>query len=416
MPPSRGEALGRHGLLGHDRCVTPSASTLWPSQPDAKWPHGCLIENAAIHPSEPWLAVACTNAEDETGAVLVFDAHRGSLRSSTPIDGFVGWSDRGLLRWHPDGVRLGTNVSTNGIGLIDRAQYVGAAFPDETRDSGVGYVWIGDEMLTETGARFVIQPGDWRFEFDELGIPRLEAIEWNASAKLVVGRVGTGVAAYDPIAERVAYEETLAAFGERGTPDWSPDGRWCARRCFAVHPASDEILFVRGDTGQPHGVRRPSSPRIDELAWAPDGSLAVSCYVHVIGSERTHRHVDLFREGELRTTIDLGARAIHASHSIADASGIAWSPTADGLALLLDGQRVQVLDAQRGKALLMFDAPAPPIPAGLPDYYTKGHRPDFGFPGDLMWVHGQRLVRIAPHFVSIWSIDGTKVAEFVVPG
>lgn len=33
-----------------------------------------------------------------------------------------------------------------------------------------------------------------------------------------------------------------------------------------------------------------------------------------------------------------------------------------------------------------------------------------------MWVHGQRLIRIAPHFVSVWSIDGTKVAEFVVPG
>ena len=86
------------------------------------------------------------------------------------------------------------------------------------------------------------------------------------------------------------------------------------------------------------------------------------------------------------------------------------------LALLLDGQRVQVLDAHRGTALLTFDAPAPPIPAGLPDHYTKGHRPDFGFPGDLLWLHGQRLVRIAPHFVSIWSIDGTKVAEFVVPG
>ena len=219
--------------------TTPGASDPWPSQPGAKWPRRCLVENAAVHPHEPWLAVACTNAEDEVGAVLVFDARTGSLRSSTAIDGFVGWSDRGLLRWHPDGVRLGTNVGTNGIALLERAQYVGAAFPDETRDSGVGYVFIGDEMLAETGALFAIQPGDWRFEFDELEMPELADIEWNAAAQLVVGRLGTGVAAYDPFARRVAYEATLAAFGERGTPDWSPDGRWCVRRHFAVHPAAE---------------------------------------------------------------------------------------------------------------------------------------------------------------------------------
>ena len=76
---------------------------------------------------------------------------------------------------------------------------------------------------------------------------------------------------------------------------------------------------------------------------------------------------------------------------------------------------VQVIDAQTAKLLSSFDAPAPAIPAGLPDYYTEGNRPNFGFPGDLMWVHQQRLIRIAPHFVSIWSMDGSRVAEFVVP-
>lgn len=395
--------------------TTPSRLPVWPRHPDPKWPRGCLIENAAVHPREPWLAVACTNSEAETGAVLVFDAQTGSLRSSTPIDGYVGWSDPGLLRWHPDGVRLGTNVSTNGIALLDKAELVGAAFPDETRDSGVDYLWIGDEMFTDTGALFQIQQDDWRFEFDELEIPELQAIEWNDVAKFVVGRVGTGVAAYDPIAQRVVYRNTLEPFGAHGNPDWSPDGRWCARRQFATHPAPDELLFVAGDTGQVHGIRTPSSPRIDQLTWSPNGWLAVSCYVHHIGGHRTQRHVDIFREGERCTTIDLGARAIQASHSIADASGIAWSPTGDGLALLLDGQRVQVIDAQTGKLLSTFDAPAPAIPAGLPDYYAKGNRPDFGVPGDLMWVHQQRLIRIAPHFVSVWSIDGSKVAQFGVP-
>ena len=392
-----------------------SIPTAWPRQSDPKWPRRCLIENAAVHPHEPWLAVACTDSEAGSGAVLVFDAQTGSLLSSTVIDDYVGWSDAGLLRWHPDGLRLGTNVSTNGIALLDRAEFVGAAFPDETRDSGVSYVWVGDEMFTDTGALFQIEQGDWRFEFDELEAPQFDSIEWNADARIVVGRVGTGIAAYDPIARRVVYAEPIEGFGA-GNQYWSPDGRWCARRQFAVHPASDEILFIRGDDGAIHGLRIPSSPRIERLVWAANGSLAVSCYVHNIGSRPTERHVDIFVDGERCTTIDLGGRSIQASHSIADASGIAWSPNGDGVALLLDRQQVQVIDARTGKALSTFDAPAPAIPAGLPDYYQNGHQPEFGFPGDLMWVHQQRLIRIAPHFVSVWSMDGTKVAEFVVPG
>ncbi len=397
--------------------ATPPADAprpVWPLQPDATWPRRCLIENAAMHPSEPWLAVACMDAEAEMGAVLVFDAQTGSLRSSTPIEGYVGWSDSGLLKWHPDGLRLATNVHTNGIALLDRASVVGVAFPDDTRDSGVGYVWIGDQMFTDTGALFEIVQDDWRFEFDTLAIPELQAIEWNAAGKFVVGRVGTGVAAYDPIAERVVYQETLAAHGE-ATPSCSPDGRWFVRRQFAVHPASDELLFVRGDTGRVHGLRKPSSPRIDQLAWSAKGDLAVASHVHNIGAEPSKRRLDVFAEGELQSSIDLGPRAIQGSHRIADASGIAWSPESDGLAILLDQQQVRLFDAQTGKTLLTFAAPAPPIPAGLPDSYTKGWRPEFGFPGDLMWVHQQRLIRIAPHFVGIWSLDGQRIAQFVVP-
>lgn len=388
----------------------------WPRHADPQWPRGCLIENAAIHPREPWLAVACTNAEAERGAVLVFDAQTGSLRTSTLLDGYVGWSDPGLLRWHPDGVRLATNVGTNGIALLDRAALVGEAFPNDTRDGGVAYLWIGDDMFTDTGALFRIEQGDYRFEFDTLDIPELQAIAWNERAGHVVGRVGKGVAAYDPIAARVVYHDALDGFGEFGQLSPSPDGRWCAARRFAVHPASDELLFLAGDTGRVHGVRTPSLPRIDRLVWSPEGSLAVACYVHHVGGRRSPRHVDIFREGERHTTIELGPHEIQASHAIVDARGIAWAPTGDGLALLVDHQRVLVIDARTGKLLTHFDAPAPAIPTGLPDHYTKGRRPEFGFPGDLMWVHGQRLIRIAPHFVSIWSLDGTRIAQFVVPG
>ncbi|WP_181234167.1 PD40 domain-containing protein [Enhygromyxa salina] len=371
----------------------------------------------AIHPSQPWLAAACTATEEDTGAILVFDTQSGRLRAVTPTEGFVGWSDPRLLRWHPDGRRLATNVDTNGIALLDRGAWVGRAFPDDTRDSGVGYVWVGERLFADTGAFFEITPGDDQFEFDELAAPRFQAIEWNASAGVVVGTVGTGVAAYDPVAEREVYRETLDAYGHSGTLSWSPDGRWFVRRKFATPPAADELLFICGDTGKVHGVRQPSSPRIDELAWGPRGALAVSSYVHNLATGgRSGRKVDIFRAGELALSIDLASRSIQGSHSIAEASGIAWSPRGDGLALLLDQQEIRIIDAHSGVSLSTFAAPAPPIPDGLPDYYGKRHRPGFGFPGDLVWVDDQRLVRIAPHFVTVWSMDGEKIAEFVVEG
>lgn len=406
---------------------TPSdASPPWPFQADASWPRGCLVENVAMHPSEPWIAVACTNAKAELGAVLVFDAQTGAIRSTTPIDNYVGWSDPHLLRWHPDGVRLGTNLSTNGIALLDHAAYVGAVFPDETRDGGVEYVWVGDQMFTSTGSLFEIQEGDWRFDLEmQAGVEELglQAIEWNATQTFVVGRVDLGIVAYDPIARRMVYAQPLDGDlpsknkpkTTPASPTVSPDGRWVARQHYTVSPNPDEILFVNGDTGEIHGLRTASSPRIARMIWALDGSLAVSCHVHNIGGPPTQRHLDLFVAGERKTVIDLGARVIEGSYSVPEAGPIAWSPTADGVALLLANQQVQVLDATTGKALSSFHAPAPAIPPGLPDWYTGGHRPDFGFPGDLMWVHQQRLIRIAPHFVSMWSMDGTKIAEFVVP-
>ncbi|MFO7564848.1 MAG: hypothetical protein R6X02_19545 [Enhygromyxa sp.] len=383
------------------------------------WPRHCLIENLAPHPTQPWLAVACTDSERERGAVMVFDAQTGTLHRVAARDGYVGWSDPGLLRWHPDGRRIATNVDTNGIALLDGTQWVGLAYPDETRDSGVRYVWVDERMFTDTGALFEIRPGDVRFEFPTLDAPKFSAIEWNATIGAVVGRVGTGIAAYDPLAQIVVYQDPLAAYQPLGPPNWSADGRWCVALRYAVHPAPDELLFIRGDTGEVDGARQPSSPRIAELVWGRNGALAVHSYVHHIGGSRSDLRVDLFVEGELRETIrldhGLGARRIEASHSVPEASGIAWSPDALGVALLLDGQEVAVHDARSGKLLSSFAAPAPAIPAGLPDWYTKGHRPDYGFPGDLIWLEQQRLVRIAPHFVSVWAIDGQRVAEFVVP-
>lgn len=126
----------------------------WPEQPQAAWPRRCLINNIAVHPQHPWLAAACTDADAEIGAVLLFDAETPRLRSSIHLDGYVGWSeDRDLLRWHPDGQRLATNAETNGITLLRRGRLVGRAIPDETRDHGVGYAWLGDHIFSDTGSR-----------------------------------------------------------------------------------------------------------------------------------------------------------------------------------------------------------------------------------------------------------------------
>ncbi|HVI03739.1 MAG TPA: hypothetical protein VM869_33835 [Enhygromyxa sp.] len=379
-----------------------------------RWPRGCLIENVAPHPTQPWLAVACTNAELEQGAVMIFDAQTGALRSAAIHEGYVGWSDPGLLRWHPDGRRIATNVDTNGIALLDGTTWVGFAYPDDTRDGGVGYVWIDERMYTDTANLFEIQPGDARFEFETLDAPALQGIEWNEQLGAVVGRVGTGVAAYDPLERIVVYQNDLAEYGARGTPRYSPDGRWCVRWQPAVHPAADALLFIDGDTGEVHGTRQPTSPRVDELVWGPNGALAVRSYVHHIGGPRSDVRIDLFFASERRQTLDLGARRVQASHDVPEASGMAWSPDANGLALLLDGQEVRVHDARSGAVLSSFIAPAPAIPDGLPDYYTNAHLPDFGRPGDLLWLEQHRLIRVAPHFVSVWTIDGQKVAEFVV--
>jgi hypothetical protein len=41
--------------------------------------------------------------------------------------------------------------------------------------------------------------------------------------------------------------------------------------------------------------------------------------------------------------------------------------------------------------------------------------PKYGATGAVFWATPDRLVRVAQHFVSFWTIDGKKLAEFVVP-
>ena len=63
----------------------------------------------------------------------------------------------------------------------------------------------------------------------------------------------------------------------------------------------------------------------------------------------------------------------------------------------LNGQAVQIRDATSGNVLATFPVSAP-----------------LDAPGELLWPSAQRMVRLSPHFISFWSIDGKKLGEFFV--
>jgi hypothetical protein len=123
--------------------------------------------------------------------------------------------------------------------------------------------------------------------------------------------------------------------------------------------------------------------------------------------------VDLFG-GNARRTIALGLRKVQTANTVDDAEGIAWSPDGSEIALLVDGEELRIIGAARGETRHTFTASAPPIPQGSPPFYRDKHRPAIGHTGGVLWV-GRHVVRLAPHFVSIWSVDGKKLGEWIMP-
>lgn len=371
---------------------------------------GCLVDDAAVHPSQPWLALACTNAEANLGAVLLVDLDTGTLRSTTLIEDYVGWPATDVLRWHPDGELLATNVGTNGIAVLENGEVLGMAFPDETRDTPVGFVWVGDHLFADTGAFFRVDEGEEpRFDFDEQASPPFQTLAWNEAIGAAVGRVGEGLAAWDPRAERVRWTNDLTDH-PRGAVDCRADGRRCVRRQFGTLGDPDALLFVDGDTGKVLGRRLAAGPNLGRLRWGPDG-LLVTSHRHVVGGPSEARSVQAFRDGESVWSTPLGEREVRASSGVADAFGLAWSPDGAGAALLLDRQEVQLLDGRDGALGIRFLALAKPIPEGLPDWYTTKS----ALPGAVMWPTAERIVRVSPHFLTVYDTGGAKVGELTMP-
>jgi len=272
-------------------------------------------------------------------------------------------------------------------------------------------VWVGDRLFTDTGAFFAVKPDEVRFDFDPQPVPDLQAIEWNDRIQAVVGRVPGGLAAWDPTHARMLWESPS---DKKGSPWCDLSATTCVRKEFGTHPAPDRIHFVDGDTGASLGSATPASPRAHRLVFGPRGRLAVTSHVHVIGGDSQQRRLEVFSKGQQVWQVGLGDRRVAASHSIAEATGIGWSRSESQLALLLNGQQVRIVDAGTGAFLADFHAPAPAMPDGLPEWYTRRRHPERGFPGDLLWVGDDHIVRIASHFVSVWTPTGDKVGELVV--
>jgi WD40 repeat protein len=384
----------------------------WPEQKDARWPASCLLENLGVHPKKPWLALACTNPKPLNGAVLVFDLERGTLLSSTPVDEGAGWNEnRALLRWHANGKVLTSNFRTNGIGLFDRATFVGAAYPDQGRDSGVEYVWIGDRVFTDTGDLFAIQPGE-RFEFtSSQTAPRWFDLEWNAELQAVVGPTEKGLAAYDPLKQKLVYERALEGRDKLFSPNTSADGRRIAFGSDRTRDVPHEVLVFDTKDGSLLHTLQPSGARIDAMVWGPDGRLAVSSTGARKRGEAAAQHLDVFR-GAQRVSLKLGGQRLVASNTVDEAESIAWSPDGRTLALLFADQELRLVASDTAKVIRSFPAVAAPISPALPPFYSKPERPQGH--GGVLWV-GPHCVRLAPHFVSVFSVEGKKLFEWVTP-
>ena len=386
---------------------------MWPAQPDAAWPKGCLIENAALHPSQPWLAVACSDVEEENGAILLFDLDAGTLRSAVRMQGWVGWNEAELLRWHPDGRQLASNVQTNGIVVFKDAQPIGHIFPDETRDTGVGHVWTGEKLYTDTGHLVQVKQDDWRFDFEyKEGAPGFHHMRWNAVNQTVVGWEQSSFVSYDPVTETRRVE--LPILPRSVHLGCSADGHWCAGRQIRPHPAPDALVLVNATEGVLMPSLLLSRAHFRDLAWAPSGGFVTSSYVHTIGAPRSGFVLDIWQEGVLQRSMALGDREPSYGGAVEELGALSWSGDSESLAVLLKSQEVLLFDAVKGQQTGEFLAPSAPVPPRLPSWYARDER-DGSYEGTVSWGAPERIVRVGGHFVSIWTPQGEKLAEFIVP-
>ncbi|MEM6789237.1 MAG: hypothetical protein AAF715_17070 [Myxococcota bacterium] len=388
----------------------------WPRQPQARWVRHCRINDVGVHPSHPWLTVACADPEDiHEGAVMVVDVDTGTLRSVSVVDNGAGWDGEGLLQWDATGRRLASNVMTNAIGVFEGGALVGVNGPDDGRDHPVVYAWVDHRVYTDTGHFFDPKQGrpPGRFDFAPVaGIRwRLGPFRWVPSVGAVVGaarpdrrrtaaREPVELVAYAPQRETVVYRKPMAEFV--GVLTWSPDGRWAvaARRLPPLRARQERVLDIY-DTHIGERARAASLPGRGRarVLVRNDGALIVSTHSDIDAGVATRLEVAEPRREEARL---LSRRA-----PWPDSYGpsLALAPDGQRLAQLLADGTVDLFDLDTGARVGSFSVTVAPdvddaqVPARV----------------WLRWVGSERIVIVSEHAIGVWSTEGDAIAQLVMP-
>ncbi len=373
-----------------------------------------------MHPRLPWLTLACTNpAHIERGAIIVVDVQAGSLVSVTETtDGGAGWyGDGPLVLWNATGDRLCSNVATSGIGLFERATLAARNFPDDAADSPVDYAWVDHRIFTNRGNFFDPKNDErmGRFDFEVVSDINwtIDVFKWNAELGAVVGAAfpaeGTDadkveLVAYAPQRDQLIYRKPLAqnAPGQRGylRMAWSPSRRWLA----ASAGSSGSVLDVY-DTMNGGRVRRVTLGRANErsVIVGDDGALiGYSSNAHPVGDDQgalveklapTGARMQLSTERPWAETSEL-------------APIMAMSPDESALAVFLADSTLAVFDLKSGEHRRTF-------PVAIPGEASaaKQNLPRVG----VLWISPTHVALVGAHFVDVWSVEGTRVAEFAMP-
>lgn len=366
------------------------------------WPTLCLLENVTRHPSRPWLTAACTNHDGEAGAVLLFDWERGQLIYTHQHEESVGWlGSHDVLRWHPDGTRLGTTASTNGILVLEEGRPSGEALPDDGRDSGVSYVWVDDRLYTDTD--MLIDPTRDEYATPPPPYPLVGGPEWNSvdgfswNPRLraaVADTLDHGIAAFSPETGSVHWR---IAPSDRARTHISPDGRHVLRLTWQPGETS-EVAWFDGDTGASIATHQ-SDLGVPSVSWGPAGQLALYTRtssgpwlveLHDPNGRRARWHSE-----ERITGSDL------------DLPAVSWSPDGTRLAVTVE-RGVVLLDAATAQLVGRLPVLLPEPTARSPEY-------DSSRGGSVWWVADDTLLRIEQHAVAVWSADGSRRSDFVMP-
>ena len=409
------------------RDVTPKSADpppddpTWPVQPNPRWPRNCLIEDLGVHPHQPWLTLACSDPEGKVdGALLVIDVQSGSLLSVSPADGNAGWyGDGGLVLWNAKGDRLASNVWTNSIGLFERGAAVSVNSPDETRDNPVDYAWVDHRIYTDTGHFFDPKNeetgGRFGFEPVEGIVWSIDTFKWVPKLGAVVGAAypdkyrdpdlqldpnAVQLVAYAPQRQKVVYRESIAPYILELR--WSANRRWAVGQRKLDYPrsAKESVLDVY-DTHSGKLSRQVSVPgsQLRKIAVRDDGLLVTASYSTVDASAKVKTEV--FAPDGSHSVL---SESMPWPDGAALGSNGALSLRGTGFAQLLRDESIALFDLTTGKHQHTFPAPVPPPPG-------RADQPSYA---SVLWISDTRLATVGPHFVRIWSVDGTRVASFDV--